>query len=114
MNTAVKIMSVGDVQAMLAKCHGASAKGNNDGTRLHVHYTAMRKTPVTATAIAEAERADELGLQKDRFTGRINSVFTSKAGDTILNMMVELERDHKFRSLNVSKGQIHNLVVLGD
>ena len=114
MKKVVKIMDVAEVEKVLAGCHGASAKGINDGTRVHVHYTAIKSRPVASQAVVEAARADELGLPQDRFTGRVNSVWKSKAGDTILNLMVELERDHKFRSLNVSKGQIHNLVVLGD
>lgn len=109
-----KVMKVSEVEKVLAGCKQASQAGANDGTRIHVHYTAMRKSPVTSTANQEAKRAKELGLDRDRFTGRVNRVWKAKDGSTILGVFVELERDHKYRSLNVSNGQIHNLVVLGD
>jgi hypothetical protein len=44
----------------------------------------------------------------------VSRVWTSKAGDLILNVYVELERDHTYRSFNVDKGKIKHLVVLGD
>lgn len=108
------VMNQKQIETFLSGCRESSGKNVNDGTRLHIHYTAMRNTPSTGQAKVEADRASELGLPKDRFTGRINRVFISKAGDKILNLMVELERDHKFRSLNLTKGKVHNMVLLGD
>ena len=85
--------------------------GIEDGTRIHVQYKAFG-TP-TPAAIACAKRAAELGLPSDRYTGRVSRIWTSGAGDRMLTMLVELERDHQYRTFNMDKGELLTLVVLG-
>jgi len=107
-----KVLSVQEAEQVLQTVHGASRKGVEDGTRIHVHYTAFGKP--SAEAVQHAQRANDLGLPRDRYTGRVSRVWRSNAGDTLLTLWVELERDHMYRTLNVSKGTIHNIVVLGN
>jgi len=85
---------------------------SHDGTRIHIQYKAFREP--TDKAKTEATRATELGLPTDHYTGRVDKIYESKSGDMILTMYVELERDHTFRSFNIDKGQVFQIVVLGD
>jgi hypothetical protein len=102
-----------DLMEQVKTLRGASTPGRvEDGTRIHIHYTAFGVP--TAKAVKAAQRAADLGLPRDRYTGRVSRVWTSKAGDTILTMWVELERDHQYRSFNLNKGTLHSLVVLGN
>lgn len=108
-------MTVDEVKEVLKGLREASDPGKTeDGTRIHVRYTRMDGAKVTARAAAEAERAKELDLPLDSYTGRVSRIWESKAGDVILNMYVELERDHTYRSFNVEKGKIKSLTILGD
>lgn len=105
-------MTTQDINVAIAQITGASEPGlTEDGTRVHVHYTAFREP--SKGAKVEAKRASELGLPSDRYTGRVSRVWNSKAGDQMLTMLVELERDHKFRTFNLDKGDVHNIVILG-
>lgn len=102
-----------DVLAALAKVHGFSGtKGVEDGTRVHIHYKAFGVP--TPQAIRCAFRAEELGLARDRYTGRVHRVWTSSGGDLCITLWVELERDHTYRTLNLVKGEVLKFVVLGD
>jgi hypothetical protein len=70
-NTAglVPRMTKADVMKILANVHPATVTTVGrveDGTRVHVQYKAFR--PAKAQAIAEAQRAKDLGLALDRFT----------------------------------------------
>jgi hypothetical protein len=100
----------------LAKVHGATVapgtKGVEDGTRVHIQYKAFGAP--TPQAIRCATRAEELGLARDRYTGRVHRVWTSSSGDLCLTLWVELERDHMYRTLNLDKGEVRKFVVLGD
>lgn len=107
-----KILSEQEAEQALQSVHGASRKGLEDGTRIHVHYKAFG-TPSTEAA-KMAQRAAELGLPRDRYTGRVSRVWRSRGGDLLLTVWVELERDHMYRTLNLSKGQVHNVVILGN
>ena len=106
-------MPVADVKAILGTVKNANTPGkNDDGTRIHVRYTAFRQP--TAQAVQAAKRVEQLGLPRDCFTGRVSHVWNAKNGNMILTMLVELERDHCYRSLNVDKGVIRSIVILGD
>ena len=106
-------MSVQEVEQILATVRGASRPGKvEDGSRVHVHYEAFGKA--SAEAIVHAKRADELGLPKDRYTGRVSRVWRSKSNDLLVNLFVELERDHMYRTLNASRGKMMKFVVLGN
>lgn len=108
-------MNIQTVKETLAECRQASNPGKTeDGTRIHVRYERMPGAKVTARAASEAERAKELDLPLDSYTGRVSRIYTSAAGDTILSMYVELERDHTYRSFNINKGKIKNIIILGD
>ena len=105
-------MTMPEVAVMLAKVRQASKPGTEDGTRVHIHYGAfMQPTP---EAEVDRQRAAHLGLDRDRYTGRISKVWKAKNGDLIIRLWVELERKHKYRSLNVSKGRMYKFVILGN
>jgi len=106
------MMTIQEIEGVLKGVHGTSTKGVEDGTRVHVHYTAFG-TP-TQEAIAHAKRAEQLGLPRDRYTGRVSRVWRSHSGDVLVTLWVELERDHQYRTLNISKGTVHAFVVLGN
>jgi len=105
-------MSVGRVEAILATCEGASAKGIEDGTRVYVHYRSVRKP--SRQALKERRRAVSLRLPLDRYTGRVSSVKRGRNGDMLVLLWVELERDHKYRTLNVTRGKVYQFVPLRD
>lgn len=105
-------MSMTDIQAVLDKVHGSSAKGVEDGTRVHIHYEAFGKA--TPEAVKCAARAADLGLPRDRYTGRVSRVWKSKDGDQCVTIWVELERDHLYRTLNLVRGKVHRFVILGN
>jgi hypothetical protein len=106
-----KGLTLAEIQTALSRVHGETAEGKNDGTRVHLHYTAFGKP--TPTAIQNATRAAELGLPRDRYTGRISKVWKSRESDQCITMMVELERDHMFRTFNLDKGKVYRFIVLG-
>lgn len=106
-------MSKQDILAVLAKVHGASGVPSvEDGTRVHIHYKAFGTA--TPAAVRCATRAAELGLPRDRYTGRVHRVWKSSKGDMIVTVWVELERDHMYRTLNLDKGEVLRFVVLGE
>ena len=108
----VKGLTEQEVEQILQGVHGASRKGLEDGTRIHIHYTAFGQPD--AEAVRMAQRAADLGLPRDRYTGRISKVWRSKGNDLLVTLWVELERDHAYRTLNVTRGTVHNIVVLGN
>lgn len=103
------------VLVYLANLRPATVPGrSNDGSRIHLHYRAIPGRKLTDQEIEEARRADELGLNRDRFTGRYDHAYISVTGDLVVVMLVELERDHKFRSFNVDRGKVFRIVHFGD
>jgi hypothetical protein len=107
-------MSVAEVQDFLTKngCKGSTVAGKSeDGTRIHVWYGAFRAP--AAMAIQEAKIAEDLGIDRQRYTGKLDRVWKSGAGDLIVTVLVELERGHKYRAFNVNKGEIYKMAVLG-
>jgi len=90
-----------------------------DGNRIHVYYKTMpnKRTP-TQRAIEEAQRASDLGIERQRLTGVVSSVFKSKADDLCVCMRVELERSSQdgkpiYRTLNITKGDVVAIAVIG-
>ena len=110
--TSAPSMSFQDIQAVLVKVHGASGSGVQDGTRVHIHYESFGKP--TPEAIRCASHAEELGLPRNRYTGRVHRVWKSKEGDLCLTLWVELERDHMYRTLNLMRGKVYRFLVLGE
>lgn len=108
-----QVMTKPDILAVLAKVHGASGVPSvEDGTRVHIHYKAFGTA--TPAAVRCATRAAELGLPRDRYTGRVHRVWKSSNGDQLVTVWVELERDHMYRTLNLDKGEVMRFVVLGE
>lgn len=105
-------MKPDEIQAALVGVHGETAEGKNDGTRMHLHYKAFGVPTLKARQCAA--RAAELGLPLDRYTGRVTRVWKSKEGHNMITMMVELERDHMFRTFNLDRGQVFRVVKLGE
>ena len=101
-----------EILDVLACVHGETAPDKNDGTRVHIQYKSFGKP--TAQAIACAKRAEELGCARDRYTGRVKRVWKTKVGEQCVTMMVELERDHLYRTFNFDRGQVFRFVVLGE
>lgn len=104
-------MTFQEIQEVVGRVHGASATDVEDGTRVHIHYEAFGTA--TPEAIRCASRAKELGLPLDRYTGRVHRVWTSSNGDLCVTVMVELERDHMYRTFNMVRGKVFRFVVLG-
>jgi hypothetical protein len=101
------------LNSLLKKLKQASEPGKvEDGTRVHLHYKSFG-TP-KPKAILEAQRAEELQLPRDHYTGRVSRIWKSEAGDKMLTVYVELERDHHWRNFNLNKGELLQLVVMGD
>jgi len=112
MKKKVKALSQKRIDEILGGLVQATKPGkSNDGTRVHLHYKAMHEP--SQSAMIEAKRSEDLGLSRDRYTGRVDRVWVSGNGDKMLTMLVELERDHKFRTFNLSRGKVFNIVILG-
>lgn len=107
-----QVMTQQEIEAFLATIHGETADDKNDGTRIHIHYKSFGMP--TAQAIACAQRASQLGLASDRYTGRVKRVWLNKVGEQCLTVLVELERDHLYRTFNLVRGQVFCMVKLGE
>ena len=57
--------------------------------------------------------ADELGVPRNQFTGRISKIWNSKAGDLLITAYIEVERDHQYRTFNANKGTFRQFEVIG-
>jgi len=94
-----------DLAVIATRIRQASRPGKReDGTRVHVHYQAFG-TP-SSLSKREALRAAELGLDRDRYTGRVSRVWKALDGSLCIRIWVELERKHRYRTLNATKGKI--------
>ena len=111
MSAVITEMEPTEVVKVIQGLRQASKPGKTeDGARVHVWYKSFG-TP-SKQAMQDAQRAEDLGLPRDRYTGRVSRVWKSGAGDLLLTLLVELERDKKYRTLNVEKGSVKNIVVL--
>lgn len=109
----LKPMKKEEVMELLDTLNGATKIGkSSDGSRIHIRYRKFTKD--TALSVQERERAKDLKIKDDRYTGRLDRVYKSGSGDTIMTMLVELERDHKYRSFNLDKGELITIAVLGN
>lgn len=106
-------LTLTELKIILEDVHGSSIPGANDGTRVHIRYESFGKASSPA-AKSGLERAKKLGLPMDCYTGRVNRIWKSNAGDLCLTIFVELERNRCYRTLNLVKGKVYNFVVLGD
>jgi hypothetical protein len=98
---------------VVAKLHQASDPGKTkDGSRIYVRY--RKFTEDSHKAVEEREPARDLKIKEDRYTGRLDRIYEATNGDTILTMLVELERSNKYRSFNLDKGDVIAIAVLGD
>lgn len=102
-------MTKSEILQILPKLCQASIPGKvEDGTRVHIQYESI------GPHSDDAKRAKDLGLDVDRYTGRVSRIWKSGNNHQMLTLFVELERDHKFRSFNLDLGEVKQIVVLGD
>jgi len=114
-NAEPRVMNIKEILEVIGKLKDASEPGKvEDGTRIHVRYEKKADSKVSERAKEEAKRASELGLPSNAYTGRVSRVWEAKDGSIMLNMYVELERDHTYRSFNINKGKILHITILGD
>ncbi len=104
-------MSRSEVRKALAGARCASAPHELDGDWVHIWYKSFGKP--TARSIAEANRAEELGLPRDRYTGRLVRIWQDRKGDLLIRVHVELERDGAYRTFNATRGEVQRILVLG-
>jgi hypothetical protein len=78
---------------------------------VHIWYKSFRKP--TPKSLAEAKRAEELGLPRDHYTGRLVRVWEDGKGDLLVCVHVELERPGVYRTFNINRGEVLKVVVLG-
>lgn len=102
------------VREVVVHMRERSAKGHEDGTRIHLRYQRMQGIERTAQDRMDAQRAVQLGLPLNTYTGRVSRIFYNQKNELCLMLYVELERDHKYRHFNLDKGTVKKLVVLGD
>jgi hypothetical protein len=81
------------------------------GDMVHIWYKSFGKS--NEKSKAEAERASSLGLPPDHYTGRLVKTWLDSKGDLLISMHVELERPDGYRTFNVVKGDVLQVVVLG-
>jgi len=106
-------LTMTEIAVELAKVKQATKPGKKEnGTRVHIHYKSFGE-PSEKSKI-EAARATKLGLPLNRYTGRISRVWEAKDGSLCISLFVELERDHKYRTMNVTKGKVFEFLILGD
>ena len=111
MATVATEMEQSEVLQVVKGLRQASKPGKvEDGARVHVWYKSFGVP--TKQAVEDAERAEGLGLPNDRYTGRVSKVWRSGSGDQLLTLLVELEREKKYRTLNLEKGTVRNIVIL--
>lgn len=104
-------LTADEVRAILPSCMFATVPGRSeDGALIHVGYRAFR--PATPQQVKEAKVAEEVGQPLDQYTGRLNRVWETKNGDTIITMFVVLQRENRYRSFNVDRGNLFVLRVL--
>ena len=98
------------VRDMLPDRLFASVPGKTkDGALVHLRYRAFR--PATERQVGEAKIAKDMGQPLDQYTGRLDRVWKSKAGHTIITMFVILQRKMRYRAFNVDQGQLFDLRV---
>jgi len=108
------IMTKEEIKELIKTIRGSSVPGKtNDGDRIHVRYNRITGRILSPIQIDDAKRATELELPLNVYTGKLDRVYISKAGDTILTMLVELERNKRFRSFNIDKGEIKHVILIG-
>jgi len=83
-------MSRSEVRKALASAVQASSPKALDGDFVHIWYRSFRKP--SPRSVSEACRAEEMGLPKDHYTGRLIRVWEDGKGDLLIRMFVELER----------------------
>lgn len=106
-----KALTAEQVRATLPTRMFATVPGKSeDGALIHIGYRAFR--PATEKQVEEARVAEEIGQPLDQYTGRLDRVWETKGGDTIITMLVVLQREKKYRAFNVDKGSLFVLRVL--
>jgi len=105
----MKKMDANEIKAVLDTCAQNAVHGV--GSYVHFMYHRIPGRVASAKAIEEAKRADDLGIEKTRYTGQVERIWKSKAGDLILTLLVTLERADEngkpvYRAFNIDKGEL--------
>ena len=77
--------------------------------RLFLIYERMNETKPSSQG---AHRAEVIGVPKTHYTGIVDSVTLSKENETILTMLVQVERDFEYRSFNLNRGKVYEIRIL--
>jgi|CXWL01.1.fsa_nt_gi hypothetical protein len=106
-----------EILELLPRLKAASIAGHsNDGTKLAVTYHAFNAP--TARALEESELAREEGWDLHEYTGTLDRIFFNARGERCMTVLC-LERTngdgrhHAYRSFNLQRGNLKQLVVLG-
>jgi hypothetical protein len=106
-----EVLTCEQVEAMLPSHLCATVPGKSeDGALVHLHYVAFR--PPTPKQVEEARLAEQLGQPRNQYTGKLDRVWKTKAGELIVTMLVMVQRAKKYRSFNISKGRVYALRVI--
>lgn len=102
------------ILAKLLTLKQSSVPGKSlNGSELIIKYTAFRKP--TERALREAQAAKEANLDLNTYSGKLDRIFTNKQGELIITLVVK-ERlsggSYAFRSFNLKKGELKELIVL--
>ncbi len=110
--------SLEEIRELLPRLKAATVPGQtNDGTRVMVGYKAFNSEPTTRQ-IHECALAREEGWDLTQYSGTLDRVFRNARGELCFTILC-LERTngdgrhHAYRSFNTVRGEIRQLVVLG-
>ena len=106
-----------EIATLLPQLKAATVPGqSNDGTRVMVHYKAANEP--TARALHESALARDEGWDLTQYSGTLDRGFTNARGERCFTILC-LERTngdgrhHAYRTFNMVRGQVRQLVVLG-
>lgn len=106
-----------EIEALLPRLKTATQPGQtHDGTRLMVNYKSFGRP--TERSRYESEIARDEGLDLQTYTGVLDRVFRNAKGEVCFTILC-LERTngdgrhHAYRSFNLVRGEVRQVVVLG-
>ena len=82
------------------------------GERIKIVYRRIPGSKITLQQEIEAQKAVELGVPWTHYTGHLVSTWYSKDGDYMVTLFVTVEREGKYRTFNVNRGVINEIVKL--
>lgn len=106
-----------EIEALLPRLKTATVAGRtHDGARLMVSYRAFNEP--TERALWESQIARDEGLDLQTYTGVLDRVFVNARGERCFTILCMERtngdgRHHAYRTFNVVRGQVKQVVVLG-